>query len=256
MATPPEPTPVETATPAPEQVTTPDRPVIYGYEVVATYPHGTDDFTQGLFIADGALYETTGKIGNSSLIRHDILGTHEQARMPLRSTVFGEGSVAVDGKILTLTWRSGVGLIHNLDTLEEEGSFPLEGEGWGLTYDGERLIVSDGTNRLRFLDPETYEETGSLAVYAGTKPLPRINELEFINGEIWANIWQSDVIARINPADGKVTGFVNLSGIHPNRNNPVDDVLNGIAYDPQSERLFVTGKFWDTIYEINITERK
>jgi glutamine cyclotransferase len=227
-------------------------PQRYGYRVVGTLPHDVDDFTQGLFIHDGVLYESTGRRGASALIRHDTLGTATAKRHLLPREVFGEGSVAVGDRIISLTWRDGIGYVHDLATFEPEATFPIEGEGWGLTYDGSRLIMSDGTNRLRFLDPETFEETGAVGVTANGRPVPRLNELEYIDGEVWANVWQTEVIVRIDPADGRVTGFVNLAGLHQGT-DPTDDVLNGIAYDPASGRLFVTGKRWDTIYEIEVT---
>ena len=230
----------------------PQQLEVYTYRVINSFPHGTTDFTQGLFVADGALYETTGRIGQSALIRHDILGEATPARRALPADIFGEGAVAVDDRIISLTWRDGIGLIHDLETFEPEGTFPLEGEGWGLTSDGIRLIVSNGTNRLTFLDPDTYEPTGSLTVSANGKPVPRLNELEYIDGEVWANIWQTDVIVRINPETGIVSGFIDLSGLYADNRDPRDNVLNGIAWDPESERLFVTGKNWPEIHEIEV----
>ncbi len=232
---------------------TPGRPPTFTYEVIAAYPHGTEDFTQGLFIAEGVLYESTGQVGRSHLIRHSILGNAEEVRMPLPPHVFGEGSVAVGDKVISLTWRDGVGHVHALDTLEMIGEFPVAGEGWGLTYDGTRLIMSDGTNRLRFLDPNSYEEIGDQKIFVGTRPLPRLNELEWIGDQLWANIWQTDVLARIDIETGQVTGFANLSGLYPGRRQGFDEVLNGIAYDPKTDRLFVTGKNWPQLFEIRLT---
>lgn len=233
----------------------PASPTIYGYEVVATYPHGANDFTQGFFVADGVLYESTGRVGQSALIRHDLLGEAEEARQALPGHVFGEGATAVGDRIVSLTWRNGIGYVHDLATLEPVGEFDLPGEGWGLTTDGERLILSDGTNRLKFLDPETFEVTGNVAVTANGKPVPRLNELEYIDGEVWANVWMTDVIVIIDPEDGDVTGFVDLSGLYADNRDPRDNVLNGIAHDPDSDRLFVTGKNWPQIYEIKLAPR-
>lgn len=239
------------AHPAPATPTA--RPRVYGYEVVGTLPHSQSAFTQGLFIADGVLYETTGKVGRSVLIRHDALGGATARTVKLPDHVFGEGSVAVDDRIISLTWRAGLGHVHDLETMTLQDSFPIAGEGWGLTYDGERLIMSDGTNRLRFLDPDTYKETGTLRVFVGDKPVPQLNELEWINGEIWANVWMTDVVVRIDPTTGQVTSFIDLSGLLPPQYVRSNDVLNGIAYDPETDRLFVTGKRWPTIFEIKLT---
>lgn len=242
----------EAEAPAPQPPAKP-RPVeIYSYKVVQSFPHGTSDFTQGLFFADGVLYETTGRVGQSSLIRHDILGGVEPARRSLPGRVFGEGATAFGDRIISLTWRDGIGFIHDLETLTPTGQFELDGEGWGLTTDGDRLIVSDGTNVLTFLDPDTFEKTGSIAVTANGKPVPRLNELEYIDGEVWANIWQTDVIVRIDPASGIVSGFVNLAGLYADNHDPRDNVLNGIAFEPESGRLFVTGKNWPEIHQIEV----
>lgn len=227
---------------------------IFTYRIINEFPHGTNDFTQGLFIADGILYESTGRVGQSYLIRHDILGGKEAKRQPLPRHVFGEGATAVGDSIISLTWRDGVGYVHDLETLSRVSQFTVQGEGWGLTSDGDRLILSDGTNALRFLDPETFEEIGQVAVTANGRPVPRLNELEYINGKVWANVWQTDVIVQIDPETGRVSGFIDLSGLYDGQRDPRDDVLNGIAYDPETDRLFVTGKNWPKIYEIRIVE--
>ncbi|MEM9234214.1 MAG: glutaminyl-peptide cyclotransferase, partial [Pseudomonadota bacterium] len=165
---------------APEAPAAPVRPQVYTYSVVNEFPHGTGDFTQGLFIANGVLYETTGRVGQSTLIRHDVLGDAAAHRQPLPATVFGEGSTVVGDRIIAVTWRAGLGIVYDLETLEQTATFPLAGEGWGLTTDGDRLILSDGSNKLRFIDPETFEETGAVTVTANGKPVPRLNELEYI----------------------------------------------------------------------------
>lgn len=234
----------------------PVQPEIHTYRVIAEYPHGTSDFTQGLFVARGALYESTGRVGQSYLIRHDILGEADPARQALPRHVFGEGSTAVGDRIISVTWRDGEGYVHDLETLEKEDSFRIRGEGWGLTSDGDRLIMSEGTSRLRFFDPDSFEETGNVQVTANGKPVPYINELEYIGGEVWANVWQTDVIIRINPNTGHVTGFIDMSGLYKETRNPRDYVLNGIAYDPVDSRLFVTGKNWPKIYEIEIVDAR
>lgn len=228
-------------------------PALQRVRVIASYPRSDANFTQGLFFADGLLYETTGRVGQSRLIRHGRPDAMDPTEVPLPGNVFGEGATAVDDRIISLTWRDGVGHVHDRQSLELARTFPVAGEGWGLAYDGQRLIVSDGSNRLRFLDPDSFAETGSLAVTANGRPVTRLNELEVIDGEIWANIWQTDVIARIDAATGEVRAFIDLSGLHPNRRDPSNDVLNGIAFDPATRRLFVTGKLWPAIYEIEVT---
>ncbi|ADM09387.1 glutamine cyclotransferase [Parvularcula bermudensis HTCC2503] len=229
----------------------PVRPTVSTVEVVAVHPHGRRDFTQGLFFADGVLYESTGRVGQSALIRHG-LGEVEAKRHPLPETVFGEGSTAVGDHIVSLTWRSGIGFVHDRESFDLKSRFPIDGEGWGLTYDGDRLILSDGSDRLRFLDPTTFAPIGSLAVTLNGRPLTRLNELEWVEGEIWANIWLTDFIARIDPATGIATGLVDLRGLEPDRRDPNDDVLNGIAYDEENGRLMVTGKNWAHLYEIKV----
>lgn len=244
------PAPVAERAPAPAP--SPAEPVVWGYEVMGTFPHGAQYFTQGLFINDGVLYESTGKHGESSLIRHGFPGAASPAEVKLPETVFGEGSVAVGDRIISLTWRDGIGFIYDLNSFEKLGEFELPGEGWGITFDGERLIVSDGTDRLRFLDPDSFEETGHIAVRFGDRVLTQLNELEYIDGEVWANIWQTDLIVRIDPVTGQAKGFINLQGLYTDNLDPRDNVLNGIAWDPDTRRLFVTGKRWPKIYEIRV----
>ena len=230
----------------------------YSYRIVNTYPHDAGAFTQGLFIHDGALYESTGRYGESKLHKVELETGEQVQSLPLSDQVFGEGSTLFDGKIYVLTWRSGAGLVVDAKTFKPERTFKYQGEGWGLTHDGERLIMSDGTSELRFLDPETLEETGRLEVTHKGKPLRNLNELEFIKGEIFANIWQSDAIVRINLETGQVTGILDMRGLlsDEERMGGQTDVLNGIAYDPQEDRLFVTGKNWPKLFEIELTPRQ
>ena len=230
----------------------------YSYRVVNTYPHDAGAFTQGLFIHDGALYESTGKYGKSHLYKKQLETGEQLQALPLSNQVFGEGSTLLDGKIYVLTWRSGAGLVVDAETFKPERTFKYQGEGWGLTHDGERLIMSDGTSELRFLDPETLEETGRLEVTHKGKPLRKLNELEFIKGEIFANIWQSDAIVRIDPETGKVTGILDMRGLlsDEERRRGQTDVLNGIAYDAEENRLFVTGKNWPKLFEIELAPRR
>jgi glutamine cyclotransferase len=231
----------------------PVRPARYGYEIIATWPHDPTAFTQGLQFVDGVLLESTGR-ENSSVRRvrlEDGVVTHRQ---DLDDRYFGEGLTVIDDRVLSLTWTDGVGFIWALDDLAPLGTFAYSGEGWGLTHDGRRVILSDGEPRLRFLDPETLAETGAVPVTFMGRPLGRLNELEFIDGEVFANVWQTNFIVRINPDSGVVTGVIDLTGLLADPvANPSDDVLNGIAWDAEGRRLFVTGKHWPKLFEIRLT---
>ena len=233
-----------------------NEPTFYDYRIVNEFPHDTTAFTQGLFIDDGVLYETTGQYGASGL-RKARLETGEILKsISLPDRLFGEGAVVWGGDVIMLTWRSGTRFIFDQRTFQEERSFTYEGEGWGLTHDGAHLIMSDGTDALRFLNPETLEETRRLPVTFRGKPLPNLNELEWINGEIFANVWQSDAIVRINPDTGAVVGVVDLRGLlSEDERKAGADVLNGVAYDAETDRLFVTGKYWPTLFEIELIEK-
>lgn len=225
----------------------------YTYEILNRYPHDPAAFTQGLIILDGVLYEGTGLYGRSSIRRVDLESGQVLQQRDLPDIYFGEGIVAWDGKLYQLTWQSQIGFIYDLTSFEMIGEFRYPGEGWGLTHDGEQLIMSDGSHVLRFWDPETLAENGRLPVYDENGPVVRLNELEYVNGEIWANVWQTNRIARIDPHTGRVTGWIDLTGLldRTNLSQPVD-VLNGIAYDPIADRLFVTGKLWPELFEIRI----
>lgn len=222
-------------------------PARYGYAVRAQWPHDTDAFTQGLVFRDGLLYESTGLRGRSS-VRVGRLGEVEpRSRHALEARYFGEGLAVVGERLVQLTWQSGVGFVYDRATLAPVGEFRYGGEGWGLTYDGARLIMSDGTSRLRFLDPRTFAEVGGVEVRDAGVAVTRLNELEYIDGEVFANVWLTDRIARIDPLDGRVRGWVDLTGLRP---VGAEDVLNGIAWDAVGRRLLVTGKLWPTIFEI------
>lgn len=226
---------------------------VQGYEVVRSYPHDPHAFTEGLFILDGRLFESTGKAPSS--IREVRLETGEVLRSrQLSRRYFGEGIVALNGRLFSLTWQDEVGFVWNLEDFAPLGRFSYPGEGWSLTTDGRRLIMSDGTARLRFLDPETLAETGSVGVTADGVPVDQLNELEWVDGEILANIWQTDRIARIDPETGRVKAFIDLTGLLPHdpSMDPNDDVLNGIAWDAVGHRLFVTGKDWPSLFEIRL----
>jgi glutaminyl-peptide cyclotransferase len=228
---------------------------VAGYEVVRTYPHDPRAFTQGLFFLDGFLYEGTGLNGQSGIRRVRLENGEVVEVRKLEEQYFGEGIAAVDDVIVQLTWQAGVGFVYDRKTLERRRSFTYEGEGWGLTYDGTRLIMSDGTPVLRFLDPKTFAVIGRLEVKDGGRPVDDLNELELVKGEIFANVWGTERIARISPKTGAVTGWVDLRGLLSPAEAAGVDVLNGIAYDPAKDRLFVTGKLWPKLFEIKIREQ-
>ena len=223
------------------------------YEVVNAYPHDPEAFTQGLLYHAGQLYESTGLYGESSL-RQVALETGEvlqQVNLP--AEVFAEGLTLWEDRLVQLTWREGTGFIYTLADFSPLGQFTYTTEGWGLTHDGERLIMSDGSHRLYFLNPESFQILGEVEVFDQGAPLERLNELEYIHGEVYANLWLTDEIARIDPATGEVLGWINLGGILPeDLISSSTDVLNGIAYDPEGNRLFVTGKNWPLLFEIRL----
>ena len=229
---------------------------VYGYEVVHVYPHDPGAFTEGLFYLNGYLYESTGLEGQSS-IRKVRLETGEVVQhIDIPAQYFGEGIVNWQHHLISLTWKSQTGFVHDLTTFKRERTFHYPGEGWALTQDGTHLIMSDGTPQLRFLDPATLAETRRLTVTYDGAPVRNLNELEWVEGEIYANLWQTNLIARIDPSSGAVVGVINLSGLL----SPGDvvagrtDVLNGIAYDSQHRRLFVTGKNWPKLFEIRLRD--
>jgi glutamine cyclotransferase len=228
---------------------------IYDYEVVRVWPHDRNAFTQGLAWFGGGLLESTGR-SPSTVRRVRLEDGSVLQRRTLDPSLFGEGLTEIDGRVFTLTWQAGRGFIWAASDLRPLGEFDYPGEGWGLTDDGERLILSDGTPVLRFLDPDTFAEVGRVTVTLQGRPLTQINELEWVEGELFANIWQTDVIARIDPSSGRVMGLIDLTGLLADRTglDPADDVLNGIAWDPVGRRLFVTGKNWPSLFEIRLTE--
>lgn len=249
----PTPTAV-TASPLPQQPTAVGAIPHYTYEVVNVFPHDPEAFTQGLLFDEGQLYESTGLKGYSSIRRVDLQTGQVLANRPLTATYFGEGIAIVDEQLYQLTWQERTGFIYNKTTFEEQQQFSYPTEGWGITFDGERLIMSDGTPRLYFWDPDTLTELGTIDVHDETgQPIPMLNELEYVKGEIFANIWQTDRIARIEPATGAVIGWIDLSGLLPStERTPTTDVLNGIAYLSEGDRLFVTGKRWPKLFEIRL----
>jgi glutaminyl-peptide cyclotransferase len=220
--------------------------------VVNTFPHDPDAFTQGLVVLNGELYEGTGRNGASSLRRVALDTGEVLQRRNLGPLYFGEGITIMNERVYQLTWQSQLGFVYDRASFDLQKTFFLPGEGWGITHDGTHLIVSDGTAELRFLDPETQAEVKRVAVTEDGRPLDRLNELEYIDGEVWANVWYTDFIVRIDPATGAVVGKINLGGLHTQRGS--DDVANGIAWDAATERLFVTGKLWSSLYEVEVVE--
>ena len=227
----------------------------YGFQVVRSYPHDRAAFTQGLLVRNGFFYEGTGMIGQSGIRKVKIETGEVLQAKPLAEQYFGEGIVEWKGSIIQLTWQHGIGFVYDAETFAQTRTFTYKGEGWGLTHDGARLIMSDGTAQLRFLDPATLKETGRLTVRDALGPVTKLNELEFVKGEIFANVWGTDRIARISPSDGRVTGWIDLAGLLPRADRANADVLNGIAYDAASDRLFVTGKWWPRVFEITLVKR-
>ena len=231
------------------------RAPVDSYQVVRSYPHDPGAFTQGLVYHDGVLYESTGLNGQSSLRRvrletGEVLQIHR-----LENRYFAEGMAIWKDRIVQLTYTTEIGFVYERETFKPVRTFTYSGEGWGLTHDGKRLIMTDGSSYLRFLDPETFKETGRVRVTDGGVPVEQLNELEYIKGEVFANVWGSHRIARIDPATGRVTRWIDLTGLLDPKLARDVDVLNGIAYDADKDRLFVTGKLWPRLFEIRITNR-
>lgn len=228
----------------------------YDYEIVNAYPHDPAAFTQGLFYRDGYLYESTGLEGRSSIRKVELQSGKVVQQAELPDDVFGEGIAPLKDEIVGLTWRDGYGYVVDARSFKEARRFDYAGEGWGLASDGRRLIMSDGTAELRFLEPGTLKETGRIRVTHQGKDIANLNELEWIGGEVWANVWQTGYIVRIEPKTGIVAGVIDLRSLHHQLGEGARaDVLNGIAYDEKGERLFVTGKLWPTLFEIKLKPR-
>lgn len=227
---------------------------VSGYRVVNTYPHDPAAYTQGLVYRDGDLYEGTGLEGASTLRRVDLATGDVLQSHQLDPDLFGEGIAVVGDRIYQLTWKAQICFVYDRQTFEPLGTFDYPTEGWGLTTDGDQLIMSDGSSRIVFRDPTTFAETGHIDVRDGETPARWLNELEVIDGEIWANVYQTDFIARIDPETGRVTGWIDLSGLltEQDRAGRTVDVLNGIAHDPATGRIFVTGKLWPALFEIEV----
>ena len=262
-----------------ETPSSPEAIPVYTYKIVNTYPHDPEAFTQGLVFEDGVLYESTGphnpdayglqlafddwvrtkslqRTGGSSLRKVEVETGAVLQIQELPAEFFGEGIAIFGDRIVQLTWKSRVGFVYNKETFDLQREFSYSTEGWGITHDGARLLMSDGTSTLYIRDPETFEETGRIEVKANDRPVSNLNELEYINGEIYANVWKTDRIARISPETGHVTGWIELEGLLTPQERRQTHVLNGIAYDAEKDRLFVTGKWWPKLFEIELIAKE
>jgi glutamine cyclotransferase len=232
-----------------------EEPPTIGYRIVATYPHDRGAFTQGLLWVDGKMYESTGQIGQSTIREVDLATGRVLRSVDIPAGLFGEGLVDWAGELRSITWQDGMGFRWDRATFRRTGEWRYAHEGWGLTRDESHIIMSDGTPVLRFLDPETMREIRRVTVTSAGQPVAQLNELEYVNGQIFANVWLTPRIARIDPATGAVTGWIDLAPLvaqTPGADSE-NSVLNGIAYDARGDRLFVTGKYWPRLYEIDLT---
>jgi len=236
--------------------TTIARTPSWGYEVVATHPHDTSSFTEGLFFHEGRLFESTGEVGTSYIREVELTTGRAIRQRDLAPPYFGEGTIFFGDKLYQLTWTSGKAFVYDWKTFKPTGEFTYDGEGWALTTDGTSLIMSNGTPMIRWRDPKTFAVTDSISVTDHGTAVTSLNELEWVKGEIWANVWQSEQIARIDPKTGVVTGWIDLSGILKAIDRTGrEDVLNGIAYDAANDRYYVTGKRWAKLFEIKLKRR-
>jgi glutamine cyclotransferase len=243
-------------TQTPEAATSQEVPT-YSYKIKHSWPHDRRAYTQGLIFLDGMLWESTGQYGASSLRKVELKTGKVIKKISIPATYFAEGMTVFQNKVFQLTWQEHKGFIYDPATFQKQGEFSYTGEGWGLTHNGEFLIMSDGTDQIRFLDPATLRTTRTINVTDRGTPVDQLNELEYIDGEIFANIYQTDRIARIEPATGKILGWIDLTGLLAVKDRTgEEDVLNGIAYDEAGKRLFVTGKMWPKLFEIEIVKNK
>ena len=228
---------------------------VQSYKVIATFPHDTSAFTQGLVFADGQIYESTGLNGESSLRRVDVATGKTLQRVDVPKEYFAEGLALVGDELLQLTWQHKLGFVYDRKTFKQKRTFSYTTEGWGIAYDGaSRLVMSDGTDTLTFLDPKTFAPLKRMRVQDAGRWVPHLNELEWIEGEIWANVWQTDRIARISPNTGDVNAWIDFSALFPRAERvPPADELNGIAYDSATRRIFITGKKWPRLYQITVS---
>jgi glutamine cyclotransferase len=223
------------------------------YQIIRTFPHDRDAFTQGLLYLNGVLYESTGLYGQSTLRKVDLQTGKVLQHIDIPPEYFAEGLAELNGKLYQLTWQHHLAFRYDLQTFALEMQYTYPGEGWGLTTDGRSLILSDGTPQIRFLEPLTFQATRTIQVTDAGRPVGNLNELEYIKGEIYANIWMTDYVVRIDPATGHVLGTIDFSGLlQPTDRDTNTDVLNGIAYDPATDRLFITGKKWPKLFEVKI----
>jgi glutamine cyclotransferase len=231
---------------------------VYSFDYVNVYPHDKGGFTQGLLWHKGVFYESDGLYNFSSLRKVEIVSGKVLKRIPVPNEFFAEGLALFGDKLYQLTWMAHKGFIYDRETFKKLGEFKYDGEGWGLTNDDKSLILSDGTNEIRFLDPATFKVQRKISVFVDNDPrlpMQEINELEYVKGEIYANIWGSDQVYRISPADGKILGKVDFSTLFDNPSHDPDDVLNGIAYDPEGDHLYVTGKRWPKLFEVKLKKK-
>ena len=225
----------------------------YSYQIVNIWPHDSNAFTQGLILMDGKLLESTGQEGRSSLRSVELETGKILKKVDVPEPYFAEGIAVLNGKVYQLTWQHHLGFIYDSQNFQRVGEFNYDGEGWGLTTDGNSLILSDGSNRIRFIDPSSFRVTKTITVLDGRAPVRELNELEFVQGEIYANIWHDDRIATIDSQSGRVTSWIDLTGLIPRNELPDPEaVLNGIAYDQANNKLYVTGKLWPRLFEIKV----
>ena len=229
----------------------------YGFKVEESYPHDVASYTQGLFFHDGILYESAGQYGESSFRKVDLASGRVLQRMSYEGRYFVEGSCVLNGRLYVLTWQEKECFVYDIKTWNQIGTLRYLGEGWGLTTDGKSLIMSDGSSTITFRNPDTFAAERTITVTLRGQPVVYLNELEYIKGEIWANVYGTDQIVRIDPETGRVKAVVNLRGILPaNLRKPRTDVLNGIAYNPKDGAVYVTGKYWPKLYRITLVEKK
>ena len=238
----------------PPKPDTPNGPVPkYGYQILNIFPHDSNAFTQGLILVDGKLLESTGQEGSSSLRSVELPTGKILKKVDVPPPYFAEGATVLNGKVYQLTWLHHLGFIYDAQTLERVGQFNYDGEGWGLTTDGQSLILSDGSNRLKYLDPTNFQVKRTVTVLDGNDAVDQLNELEFVQGEIYANVWHADRIAVIDPQTGRVKAWIDLTGLMPaGELQDAEAVLNGIAYDQTNNKLYVTGKLWPRLFEIKV----
>lgn len=250
-----------TAASSQDQASAPRRtegqPTLYTYKIKGVYPHDESSYTQGLYWHDDHLWEGTGQYGQSALKKVELTTGKAVKEVKLERSYFGEGIVLFDGEIFQMTWMDGKVFVYDAATMRRKRTIDYEGEMWGLTTDGERLYMSDGSHEIHIVNPETFRKERSIPVANGRRSLHEINELEWIDGRIWANVYMSDAIVIIDPATGAVEGIVDMQGLLTDADRtPRTDVLNGIAYDPEGGRIFVTGKCWNKLFEIEITPKE